>query len=168
MQLRPHHLPQIGLIHSGIAQCVVEPCASSNGSPLHNSCFAPHRNRNDTQHEDLPAFSAFARASAPTRIPCLIWPGLPRRLSLQPSTGSSSRYFSTPFHSQSGTSYPTQTVPVPSAPPQTHSKYIAFHEGGFLQVAVSEAPLQDHAPAHCCVAGRSRYSTKTYRDLFEM
>jgi hypothetical protein len=31
-------------------------------------------------------------------------------------------------------------VPDPSAPAQTDSKYIAFHEGGFLQVAVSEAP----------------------------
>ena len=80
-----------------------------------------------------------------TRIPCLICPGLLGRLSLQPSTDTSSRYFTAPSHSQSGTSYPTQPVPDPSAPAQTHSKYIAFHEGGFLQVAVSEAPLQDHA-----------------------
>jgi hypothetical protein len=35
---------------------------------------------------------------------------------------------------------PTQSVPDPSAPVQTDSKYIGFREGGFLQVAVSEAP----------------------------
>ena len=60
-------------------------------------------------------------------------------------------------------SYPTQSLPDPSAPAQPHSKYIAFHEGGFLQVAVSEAPPSEHATAHRCVAGRSRYSTKTSR-----
>lgn len=37
--------------------------------------------------------------------------------------------------------YPTQPVPDPPAPAQTDSKYMAFHEGRFLQVAVSEAPL---------------------------
>jgi hypothetical protein len=37
--------------------------------------------------------------------------------------------------------YPTRPVPDPPAPAQTDSKYMAFHEGRFLQVAVSEAPL---------------------------
>ena len=72
MRLRPHHLPQISLIHSGTAQCVVEPCASSNGSPLHNSCFALHLNQTGAQHEPLSTSSALERASAPTQIPCLI------------------------------------------------------------------------------------------------
>jgi hypothetical protein len=44
-------------------------------------------------------------------------------------------------------------VPDPAARDQTDSKYIAFHEGGFLQVAVSEAPLGNHANAHGHVAG---------------
>ena len=41
---------------------------------------------------------------------------------------------------QASGSYPTQSVPDPSAPVQTDSKYIGFRGGGFLQVAVSEAP----------------------------
>jgi hypothetical protein len=54
-------------------------------------------------------------------------------------------------------------VPDPSASIHTDSKYIGFHEGGFLQVAVSEAPLGELAAAHSYVTGRSRYSTKTSR-----
>src|ERR1039458_4132747 len=49
--------------------------------------------------------------------------------------------------------------------PERGSKYIGFHEGGFLQVAVSEAPLGELAAAHSYVTGRSRYSTKTFREL---
>src|ERR1039458_933489 len=50
-QLRRHHRPQIGLVHSGTAQSVVEPCAWSNGFPLRNSCFALHLNQTDALHE---------------------------------------------------------------------------------------------------------------------
>ena len=65
--LRRHHRPPIRLIHSGTAQSAAQPCASSNGSPLRNSCFALHLNQNGTQHEDLSTSSAFARASARTQ-----------------------------------------------------------------------------------------------------
>jgi len=139
-QLRRHYSPPIRLIHSGTAQSAAQPCASLNGSPLRNFCFALHRNLTGAQHEDLSTSSTFARAPAPTQIPCLICPGLLGRLSLQPSTDTSLRCFTAPSHRQSGTSYPTQPAHDPSAPAQTDSKYIAFHEGGFLQVAVSEAP----------------------------
>ena len=40
-----------------------------------------------------------------------------------------------------------------SGPDQTYSKRVAFHEGGFLQVAVSEAPRSGHATAHRRVWG---------------
>ena len=53
MQLPPHQLPQISLIHSGIAQSAAQRCASSNRSPLHNSCFALHRNQTGAPHEAL-------------------------------------------------------------------------------------------------------------------
>ena len=42
--------------------------------------------------------------------------------------------------SQSATSCLSPLLPQISASDQTDSKYIGFHEGGFLQVAVSEAP----------------------------
>jgi hypothetical protein len=125
----------------------------SNGSLPHNSCFALHRNQTGATHEPRFPSSASDRAPARTQIPCLICQRLLGCLSLQPSTDTSLRCFTAPSRRQSGTSYPTPLVPDPSAPAQTDSKYIAFHEGGFLQVAVSEAPLQNHAAAPCCVAG---------------
>src|ERR1035437_3079866 len=90
-QLRRHRRPQIRLIHSGTAQSAAEPCASSNGSPLPNSCFAPHLTQNGALHEHLFPSSASHRASARSQITCLICPGLLGRLSLQPSTDTSSR-----------------------------------------------------------------------------
>src|SRR5665213_3376652 len=60
------------LTHSGTAQSAAEPCTLSNGSLPPNSCFAPHFNQNGTQHEALFTSSVTARASAPTKIPCLI------------------------------------------------------------------------------------------------
>src|SRR5664279_4455851 len=149
---RLNHLPK-RLTHSGTARSAEAPCASSNGSPLPNSCFAHHLNQTSAQHEALSISAAFARASARMRIPRLICPRLLSCLSLQPSTDTSLRCFTAPSHHQSGTSYPTPLVPDPSAPDQTDSKYIAFHEGGFLQVAVSEAPPQRIQLRHCYLAG---------------
>src|ERR1700722_14768816 len=73
-QLRRHQRPQIRSIHSGTALSAVEPCASSNGSPPRNSCFALHLNQTATPHEALSTSSTLARASAHTRIPCLFQP----------------------------------------------------------------------------------------------
>ena len=131
----------------------MEPCTSSNGSPPPNSCFALHLNQTGALHEPLSTSSAFARASARTQIPCLIRPKLLRHRSLQPphhALGDAS-----PLHSDIQAADPTQhsLLPDPSQPAQPHSKYIAFHGGGFLQVAVSEAPLQSHATANSCAAG---------------
>ena len=71
-QLRRHHRPPIRTTHSGTARSAAAPCASSNGSPPRNSCFALHLNQTGTPHEPLSTSSAFARASARMRIPCLI------------------------------------------------------------------------------------------------
>ena len=139
-QLRRHQRPQIRTIHSGTAQSAAEPCASSNGSPPRNSCFALHLNQNGTPHEALSTSSTLARASAHTRIPCLF---LPKPLGCQPlqrlHKASANQHAASSGHSIIGR-YPTRSVPDPSAPVQTDSKYIGFHRGGFLQVAVSEAP----------------------------
>src|SRR6266568_3165941 len=140
-QLRRHQRPQIRIIHSGTAPSAVEPCASSNGSPPRNSCFALHLNQTGTPHEALSTSSTLARASAHTRIPCLFQP---KPLGCQPlqrlHKASANQHAASSGHSIIGRC-PTRSVPDPSAPVQTDSKYIAFHEGGFLQVAVSEAPL---------------------------
>ena len=49
--LRRHHRPPIRPTHSGTAQSAAEPCASSNGSPPRNSCFALHLNQTGAPHE---------------------------------------------------------------------------------------------------------------------
>jgi len=87
---------------------------------------------------------------------------MPGRLLLHPRPDASLRPFDAQTRTQSRGSDPSQRLTAPSALEQTHSKYIAFHGGGFLQVAVSEAPLRERADARC-FAGRSRYSTKTSR-----
>jgi hypothetical protein len=47
-----------------------------------------------------------------------------------------------PLHLAFKTSHPTRVslLLIPLHPAQTDAKYIGFREGGFLQVAVSEAP----------------------------
>ena len=152
-QPRRHHPPPIRPTHSGTAQSAAEPCASPNGSLLRNYCFARRRNQTGALHETLSTSSALTRASARSRILCLICPRLLGCISLEPPTDTSFRCSTAPSHRQSGTSHPTRLAPDPSAPVQTDSKCIAFHVGGFLQVAVSEAPLQDHAAAHCRARG---------------
>lgn len=135
--LRLHPRLPIRLVHSGTVQSAVQPCTSSSGCQLRSFCFAPHLNQTGTQHEAPSPSSAFACASAHTPIPCLF---RPKHLGCQPlHQASASQYAAPSGPSVSGTS-PTQSVPDPSAPVQTDSKYIGFHEGGFLQVAVSEAP----------------------------
>jgi hypothetical protein len=91
-------------------------------------------------HEALSISSAVARASARMQIPCLIRPKPLACHFLQPPHQASATHRAAPSRLQDIAPYPTQSVPDPSAPAQTDSKYIAFHEGGFLQVAVSEAP----------------------------
>ena len=138
--LRQHHHPPIRLTHSRTAQSAVEPCTSSNGSPPRNSCFARHLNQIDALHEALSTSSTSARASAHTRIPCLF---RPKPFGCQPLRRPQKASASQPAAPSAPSVIrhcPTQPVPDPSAPVQTDSKYIGFPVGGFLQVAVSEAP----------------------------
>jgi len=67
-------------------------------------------------------------------------PGLRGTLSPELANDTLLCYFTAPSHHQSGKFHSAQSVPDPSAPAQAHSKYIGSAEGGFLQVAVSEAP----------------------------
>ena len=151
--LRQHHRPQIRLIHSGTAQPAAQPCASSNGSPLRNSCFARPLNQTGVQHEALSKSPAMVRASARSRIPCLFRSKPLRCQPLQPLHQVSASQHAAPSSTSVIGCSPTLFLPDPSASVQTDSKYIGFHVGGFLQVAVSEAPPEDSPTAHDCVAG---------------
>ncbi len=71
---------------------------------------------------------------------CDTVPHLPQCLSMPTSATEPPSAASFLIHlAGCATGYPTEPAPDPSAPAQTDTKYIAFHEGGFLQVAVSEA-----------------------------
>src|SRR5664280_2349831 len=63
------------------------------------------------------------------------------------------RHFQAQFIHQSGRSCPLQRVHALTDHLRPHSKYIAFHGGGFLQVAVSEAPSQSACELELLRAG---------------
>ena len=134
---------------------------SSNDSPPRNSRSALHRN--GALHEPLFASSISARSSARTQIPCLICPRVFCQLSFQRPPNAPMQPFAAPSGLKNLTSSPSKPVLSLSERAQPHSKYIGFPEGGFLQVAVSEAPLRDHQNSRC-FSGRSRYSTKTTQE----
>src|ERR1022692_4158823 len=152
-QLRPHHRPPARLTRSGTVQSAAEPCALSNGSPRLNSSFAHHRNQTGALHESQSTASALARALARTQIPCLNWPRLVRYRSLHLPHDPSVRRFPTQFIHPSGSSYPLQRVHALTKHIRPHSKYIGFPVGGFLQVAVSEAPSQSACKLELLRAG---------------
>ena len=121
----------------------MEPCTLPNGSPRLNSCFAHHRNQTAALHELLSTSSALARALARMRVPCPNWPKWVRYRSSQLPKDPSVRRFQAQFIFQSRSSYPLQPVHGLTKHIRHHSKYIGFPVGGFLQVAVSEAPSQN-------------------------
>jgi hypothetical protein len=142
-RLRRHRRLQIRLIHSGTVQSAVEPCTSSNGSPLRNSCFALHLYRTSTRHEPLSTPSVFARASARTQIPCLNQPNLLACQSIQPTHRTLSNHRASPSSLHAIEPGPTKPLPDPSAPAQTHSKYIGFHWGRLPSSrCIRSAPLR--------------------------
>jgi hypothetical protein len=150
------------LTHSGTVQSAAEPCVLSNGSPPRNSCFALHLNQTGALHEPLSTSSAFARASARMRIPCLNWPKSLRSRSLSKyrTLPSVRRFKLQSSYIQSGSRTFTASSSTHRMHVRPHSKYIGFPVGGFLQVAVSEAPSQN-MQTRTVARGRSRYSTKT-------
>src|SRR5450631_3452416 len=152
-QCRQLNRPPKRLTHSGTARSAAEPCTSSKGSPLRNSCFALHRNQTGALHESQSTASALARALARTQIPCLNWPRLVRYRSLHLPHDPSVRRFPTQFIHPSGSSYPLQPVHALTKHIRPHSKYIGFPVGGFLQVAVSEAPSQSACKLELLHAG---------------
>src|ERR1039458_4560091 len=126
---RLNHLPKHHT-HFGTAQSAVEPCTSSNGSPLRNFCFALHRNRTAVPHERLSVSPTSGRAPARMQILCLIPPESPACQGTQTPQPISENCCAAPSCLHAIGIYPTQTNPRPSPPAQTESKYIGFREGG--------------------------------------
>jgi len=151
--LQLHHPPPKTLTHSGPALFAEEPCTSSNDSPLRNSCSAPHQNQNDVLHEPISASSPSTRASARTQISCLKRSKALCQLSLQRPPKASVRPKVAPSGPWSLKSNPSKRVNTLTGRTRPHSKYIGFPGGGFLQVAVSEAPCQRPSKLKLCRGG---------------
>jgi hypothetical protein len=140
---RTLHRPPTRFTPSGTVRSAADPCASSNGSPQPSSCYAHHhRKQTGALHESLFPSPASHRAPARTEIPCLNWQKLLRHSSYQPSHNTAVRRFQAQVRHSSSTSHLYQRVHTPTRLARPHSKCIAFPRGGFLQVAVSEAPSQ--------------------------
>lgn len=136
---RPNRLPKRP-IHSGTARSAEAPCVSSNGYPPPNSSFAHHRNQTSAQHKASSISAALARASARTQIPCLICPKTLAQPLPQLPMVDLLRSFAVLSYPQTRRPNSPDNLRGTSVPEQTHSKCIAPHRGGFLQVVVSEAP----------------------------
>jgi len=129
-------------IRSGTFQSAVELCVLLKASLPPNSCSALHLNQIRAPHEPLSTTSAPVRALARMQTPCLNSPKPLRYRSLQSPNDPSSRRSPVRLGHQGGRTYKLQRIHQLNEHARTHSKYIGFPAGGFLQVAVSEATSQ--------------------------
>jgi hypothetical protein len=138
---------------------------SSSGSPRRNSSSDLHLIPAGAQHESTFPASHLPRAPAPTPALCLIWPRRHYPSSLRPLPANSVRLVSLRSRPTTATHRRQQHLHGPSLPAQPHTKPIdhAQWRGGFLQVAVSEAPAHSVLNPQIFAHGRSRYSPKTSR-----
>ncbi len=77
--------PHFSSVRTGVAHSAAEPCLSSNESPRHSCCSAPHRRLSGAQHEPLSLSSVLSHSSECTAKLCLIRPPTASHL---PSRGS--------------------------------------------------------------------------------
>jgi hypothetical protein len=104
---------------------------------------------------------AFARASAGTQALCLICPEMLAQLRPQLAVVVSWRSSAVQSRPQPRRPSLSEHLRGHFVPEQSHSKYIAPHRGGFLQVVVSEAPHPRSSDCASLCRGRSRYNTRT-------
>jgi hypothetical protein len=129
------------------------PCMSSHGSPRLNSCFAPRLSRS-TPHEPTTPASNHPRVPAPTESLRLIWPTMSCQSSLQPLPATAKNTIS-PCNCRAQP--PTTTSELIKTCSTIYRTHRLPRGGGFLEVAVSEAPLPNSSirlPA--MMAGRTR------------
>ena len=123
--------------HSGAALSVAEPCMSSNASLRLNFCFV-HRLSTITLHEKATTASNHPRAPARTKSLRLVWPRMPCQASLRPLPAASTPTTSRCNYRAQPPTATSQIIRTCSTIYKTHRAPV---RGGFLQVAVSEAPV---------------------------
>ena len=131
----------------------------SSASPPRNSSSDPRLLSAGAPHESASPASNLARASARTLVLCLplvrmqyggaiqtLRCAAPRSFSLRPATEPQALSPQRQTHKRSRPAHPVTNPIVP--------------RGGFLQVAVSEAPIYSASEREIFPPGRFRYSTK--------
>src|ERR1700687_1367372 len=144
----------------GNVHFAAEPCRLSSASPPPNFSSDLRLISAGAPHESTSPASNLARASARTLVLCLALVRMqyggaiqtlrcaaPRSFSLRPSTETQA--LCPQCHTRKGSR---------PAHPDTNP---IVHRGGFLQVAVSEAPPTQRLNSQLFAQGRFRYSTKT-------
>jgi hypothetical protein len=146
----------------GNVRFAAEPCTLSNASPPRNSCSDLHLNSAGAQHESTSPASNLARASARTLVLCLAFVRMqyggaiqtlrcaaPRPFSLRPATETQALSPQRQTRKRSRPAHPDTNPIVP--------------RGGFLQVAVSEAPLHSVSTPSSSLVGASDTALRLQR-----
>ena len=163
-QLRQHPLQQTILTHSGTVRSAEQPCMSSSGSPRLNCCFAPHLSRSMPRESTTPS-SNHLPASARTETLCLTPLGLLCPSSLPPLPSTPTRCLSRPVPLKTAARSRQEQRSKPSAHAQPHTNPIGSR-GGRLPSSRCIRSAHNTPSIHVLrLAGRSRYSPKTYQEL---
>src|SRR6202167_872507 len=153
-QQTPPRRPRSPLTHHGTVRSAAEPCRLSSASPPRNYSSDLRLIPAGARHESTSPPSNRARTSARTLVLCLAFLRMQYGCALQPLPCTAPR----PFSLRPATE--TQEL---SLQPQTSKRSRPAHpdtnpivpRGGFLQVAVSEAPLNTVSTPNSSLVGAS-------------
>src|SRR6202167_1562235 len=153
-QQAPPRRPRSPLTHHGTVRSAAEPCRLSSASPPRNSSSDLRLIPAGARHESTSPASNLARASARTLVLCLAFLRMqygcalqtlpctaPRPFSLRPATETQALCLQPQTSKRSRPAHPDTNPIVP--------------RGGFLQVAVSEAPLNTVSTPNSSLVGAS-------------
>jgi hypothetical protein len=149
-----HRRPRSPLIRYASAPSVVEPCMSSSDSPAHNSSYDLRLIPVGAQHEVTSPASNHLRVPARTAPLCLVSFRTRSVPSVQALRCTTSPLLCPGISADTTTHQSQGCSRNGSEPAQAHTNPIV-PEGGFLQVAVSEAPVDSATEASSSLVGAS-------------
>jgi hypothetical protein len=163
-QLLPPRRPRCPFTRCGNVRSAAEPCMLSSASPPRNSFSDLRLIPAGARHESTSPASNLSRASARTLVLCLVFLSRHYCCAMQTLRCTAPRPFS--LRRATETEEPRQQrQPCKRSEPAHPDTNPIVPRGGFLQVAVSEAPVHSVSNLQFFARGRFRYSTKTSSPL---
>ena len=159
-QQTPPRRPRAPLTHQVPVRSAAELCRLSSASPPRNSSSDLRLISAGEPHESTSPASNFARASARTLVLCLAFLRVQYGCARGTLRHAGARPFSLPRATETK-AHRQQAPPRKRQRPPHRETNPIVPRGGFLQVAVSEAPLHSLSTPNSSLGGRFRYSTKT-------